>query len=164
MTQRVPITKDGVMETPSVQASTRSCWLRRGLMCCGWLVGLIVIYVASIGPLAYLESKRFGSDDMWSSLHQTVYRPIFTVWWHVPKWLSDSLRWYSGKFEWHPESPWFLKRYFGTLYNDCGRTAVILCRLTRHPPATKKEADIQRWDGNRHGYVDAIRLRLRSHQ
>lgn len=141
----------------AVHSPRKSRLIRRGLMTCCWLVAAVFIYVASIGPLAYLESQRIGSDKIWSGLHQTVYRPVFTSWWYGPKWLSDSLRWYSGKFEWSPESPWFLKRYFGTLYNDCGRSAVILFQLSNRSPATREEAEIQdAAPGNWHGYVLAI--------
>ena len=51
----------------------------RCLLVFGWLTALSVIYIASIGPLALLESQGIGTDQPWRTLQQTVYSPVFRV-------------------------------------------------------------------------------------
>lgn len=110
----------------AIPSSQKSRLIRRGLMTCGWLIAVVIVYVASIGPLAWLDSRGFGSDATSKQLQRTVYRPIFYTWWHGPRWISSSLGWYTELFAGSSGrvcrggSP----RYFTARYNN-------LCRLAR---------------------------------
>jgi len=86
------------MDTPAIPSSTRPRWIRRGLCFCVSLVAAFILYVASIGPLALLESRGIGSESTWHTLHETVYYPIFRTWQRGPRWVSSSLRWYVSLF------------------------------------------------------------------
>ncbi len=86
------------MADHAIQSSSRSRLMRRWLKVCGSLVSSVIIYIASIGPLAVLERQGIGTQSAWEQLHETFYHPIFRSWHRGPKWVSSSLRWYVGLF------------------------------------------------------------------
>ncbi|MDB5337566.1 MAG: hypothetical protein JWN70_3185, partial [Planctomycetaceae bacterium] len=121
--QRLPFTEDEIMADCVIQSLHKTRFIRRGLMAFGWLIAVVMVYVASIGPLAWLDSRGFGSDETWKQLHKTVYRPIFHAWWYGPRWIGSSLGWYTELFAgssgrcWKGGSP----PYFTKRYNDLCR-------------------------------------------
>jgi hypothetical protein len=87
------------MAAPSIETPFRTRFVRRGLLAFVSLVAFFAIYLASIGPLAFLESRKVGTASMWWCLHETVYHPIFQCWERGPKWVSSPLKWYVGLFD-----------------------------------------------------------------
>lgn len=92
-------TRGEIMATPSIETPLRTRFVRRGLLAFVSLVAFFVIYLASIGPLAFRESRKVGTASMWWCLHETVYHPIFRCWERGPRWVSWSFKWYVGLFE-----------------------------------------------------------------
>ena len=124
------------------QLPRRSRLIRRGLTTCGWLVAAVMLYVASIGPLAWLNTHGFGGGQTWERLHRTVYRPVFDVWWFGPRWVSSSLGWYTGLFD--GSSGWRRadRRHFTKGYNDLNRVARIDCQMGFEDPT---ESELREW-------------------
>jgi hypothetical protein len=88
-----------IMADHSMQTLFKARLMRRGLMFCGSFFALAVLYVASIGPLAFLESQGVLTENAWKHLRGTAYYPIYHSWWNGPKWLDVSLGAYVGCFE-----------------------------------------------------------------
>ncbi len=153
--QRLPFTKDEIVAACTRPSSRKSRLIRRGLITCGWLIAVVMVYVASIGPLAWLDSRGFGSDETWKHLHKTAYRPIFHAWWYGPSWIGNSLGWYTELFAGSSGRGWKGGRppYFTKRYNDLCRNVRIWPRSTSgelteeqaYDPQTK-ETGVFGWD------------------
>lgn len=121
------------MADSPIPTSQKSRLLRQSLMTTRWCIAVVMFYVASIGPIAWLDSQGFGSDETWKQLHSTVYRPIFHAWWSGPQWIGGSLGWYTELFAGSSGRCWKGGRppYFTKRYNDLCRTVSI---WRRSPP------------------------------
>ncbi len=136
----------------AIRSSQKSRLLRRGLMTCGWLVVAVIFYVASIGPMVFMESQGFGTDETWQHLQQTVYRPVYGAWRYGPKWLGASLSRYTTFFElaggeaknFGSENSVFLYR-FAVLGRAYGKREQMQLEWDRDHPAeaqARKQADV----------------------
>lgn len=82
-----------------IRIPARSRRLSRGLLVSGWLIALSMIYVASVGPMAMLESQGLGTDSTWDYLRRTLYQPIYFAWTYGPNWVSSPVSRYVKIFE-----------------------------------------------------------------
>ena len=121
----------------AIRSSQKSRLIRRGLMTCGWLVVAVIFYVASIGPMVFMESQGFGTDETWQHLQQTVYRPVYGAWRYGPKWLGTSLSRYTTFFELAGVEA----ENLGSKHNDFMHDLTIQDRVLE-----KREQDQLEWD------------------
>ena len=98
---------------------------RRLMAIFGSLVILGVTYVASIGPLAFLESRGYGSEATWECLHAKVYRPVYHAWWYGPKSFGTALGCYTAAFE--PAG--LIAKRFGSEFNNNVHLMVVTKRV-----------------------------------
>ncbi len=60
----------------------------------------VVLYFASIGPLAWLEINGYGNRVFWQRLH-VAYTPIYQTWLHGPDSCGRWIKNYLGLFGRH---------------------------------------------------------------
>lgn len=104
-----------------------------------YLLILPVLYIASVGPLVWLESCGLGSEKSWSAVRETAYFPVYRSWTHGSRWIGKSLSWYTARFE----AAGSMAKILGPRSNDEKRLIVVWSRKFKRAMDAQSEWERQ---------------------